>query len=131
MRVFIDTSAFYAVISHTDANYGKSVEVWNRLLDDETVTLYTSNYVVVEACALIRNRLGHAALRDFLESLLPLAVVLWIDQTIHAAATEAMIATGANGPSLVDFSSFATMRANGIDHAFAYDKHFTGQGFLL
>ena len=131
MNVFVDTSAFYAVISRADIHYEKAIEDWNRLIDDESVTFYTSNYVVVEACSLIRNRLGDDAMRSFLDSLIPLTVVLWIDQKVHSAATEAMIVHGKNGPSLVDCSSFAIMRDNAITRALAYDKHFSSQGLSL
>ena len=48
MNVFIDTSAFYAVLSSTDMNYTRAVSDWSRLMDDETIRLCTSNYVVVE-----------------------------------------------------------------------------------
>ncbi|MHB0913048.1 MAG: type II toxin-antitoxin system VapC family toxin [Armatimonadota bacterium] len=129
MNIFVDTSAFYAVLSRTDANYEKASADWNKLIDDESITFYTSNYIIVEACALIRNRLGDGALRAFLENLLPLAVVLWVDQKVHASAIEAMIVRGKNGPSMVDCSSFALMRENGIPKALAYDKHFSAQGF--
>lgn len=131
MKVFVDTSAFYAVISRSDANNEGSVQAWNRYLDDESFTFCTSNYVAVETCALIRNRLGYDALRSFLDNLLPFTTILWVDQKLHVSATEAMIAYGKNGPSLVDCSSFAIMRANGIAHALAYDKHFAAQGFTL
>lgn len=124
MNVFVDTSAFYAVITQTDTNHKKALADWNRLIDDESVTFYTSNYVIVETCALIRNRLGDKALRDFLENLLPLTAVLWVDQKTHTAATEAMLLSGKNGPSLVDCTSFIIIRENKIDKALAYDKHF-------
>jgi predicted nucleic acid-binding protein len=129
MNVFVDTSAFYAVLSVTDRNYEKAVSDWNRFIDDESVTLCTSNYVVVESCALIRSRLGVSAVRNFLESLIPLTIVLWVDEKIHSAATEAMIAHGKSGPSIVDCSSFAIMRDNGIVTALSYDKHFSANGF--
>ncbi|MHB1457396.1 MAG: type II toxin-antitoxin system VapC family toxin [Armatimonadota bacterium] len=131
MNVFVDTSAFYAAISRSDINNEKSISEWDRLLDDESIKLYTSNYVVVESCALVRNRLGYDALRSFLDDLLPSVAILWVDQKVHASALEAMIAFGNNGPSLVDCSSFTVMRANGIIHALAFDKHFIDQGFSL
>lgn len=131
MNVFVDTSAFYAVLSKTDANHEKAVADWNRLMDDETVRLCTSNYVVVETCALVRNRLGDDAMRNFLDSLLPLTMVIWIDQKAHASATAAMLAYGKNGPSLVDCSSFTVMRDTGITRALAYDKHFAAEGFSV
>lgn len=131
MRVFIDTSAFYAVLSSTDTNHNKAVSDWERLMNDDTVRLCTSNYVIVETCALVRNRLGDDAMRDFLNSLLPLSMVIWIDQKAHISATVAMLAYGKNGPSLVDCSSFAVMRDASIDKALAYDRHFTNEGLCV
>jgi predicted nucleic acid-binding protein len=131
MNVFCDTSAFYAALSQTDCNHESAVHDLERLMQDDATRFYTSNYVVVESCALIRNRLGNDALRDFLENLLPMAAVLWIDQKAHMAATEAMLSHGKNGPSLVDCSSFAIMRENGLQKALAYDKHFSTRKFSL
>jgi uncharacterized protein len=131
MNVFVDTSAFYAVISSTDDNHKRALTDWDKLINHSSVTFYTSNYVVVESCALIRNRMGDGALRDYLENLLPLAIILWVDQKSHSAATESMIAYGKNGPSLVDCTSFFIMRENGITNALAYDKHFNSQGFSI
>lgn len=131
MNVFVDTSAFYAVLSKTDDNHERAVEDWNRLMENDAVRLCTSNYVVVETCALVRSRLGDCAMRSFLDSLLPLAMVIWVDQKTHSAATAAMLTRGANGPSLVDCSSFAIMRNTGTSKALAYDAHFTAQGYCL
>ena len=131
MNVFVDTSAFYAALSETDSNHVKAIHQWDRLLDDGSVTFCTSNYVVVETCALVRNRLGDEAMRAFLDELLPLVMVLWVDQKTHTAATAAMVARGKNGPSLVDCSSFVVMRENGIARALAFDGHFASEGLSL
>ena len=131
MNVFVDTSAFYAVLSREDSNHSRAVSDWNRLMDDAMVRLCTSNYVVVETCALVRNRLGDDAMRSFLGNLLPLAMVIWIDQKAHASATAAMLAYGKNGPSMVDCASFAVMRDTATEKALAYDRHFTEEGFSL
>lgn len=131
MNVFIDTSAFYAVLSKTDAHYSKAVDDWNNLMADDSVKICTSNYVVVETCALVRNRLGDDALRSFLNNLLPLAMVVWVDQKTHVAATSAMLAYGKNGPSLVDCSSFVIIRSLNTNKALAYDKHFTAEGYSI
>lgn len=96
-------------------------------MDDSSADLCTSNYVVVETCALVRNRLGDAAMRHFLADLLPLAAVIWVDQKTHAAAVAAVLAYGKNGPSLVDCSSFELMRENQISRGLAYDRHFLRQ----
>ncbi len=124
MNVFVDTSAFYALLSKLDLNHTDASHRWSDFLKDHTVRLFTSNYVIVESCALLNNRLGVSAVTDFTQALLPVVNVLWVDEPIHFAAVEAMLTSGAQGPSLVDCSSFALMHGRGISHAFAYDKHF-------
>jgi predicted nucleic acid-binding protein len=64
MRVFIDTSAFYALLDRDDANHQRAKDVWTNLLKNEN-TLLTSNYVLVETFALVQHRLGIEAVRGF------------------------------------------------------------------
>ena len=79
MNVFVDTSAFYAVLSKTDDNHQNAVDAWNAHIDDNS-EFFTSNYVIVETCALVRNRLGDEAMRSFINKLLPLVNIIWIDK---------------------------------------------------
>ena len=46
MRVFIDTSALYALLDRTDENHLKAKREWNRILDED-YTLVASNYILV------------------------------------------------------------------------------------
>ena len=101
---------------------------WKTFLANHAVNIFTSNYVVVETCSLLNNRLGMSAVIDFAQSLLPATTVLWVDEPTHSAAMTAMLTTGVSGPSLVDCSSFALMHVRGLRYAFAYDKHFTARG---
>jgi len=129
MNVFVDTSAFYAVLAKSDAKHAEAAHRWQTFLAHRSVRLFTSNYVVVETCALLNKRLGRSAVADFTRVLLPVTTVLWVDEPTHQAAVEAMLAAGSDGPSLVDCSSFALLRARGLRHAFAYDKHFAAHGW--
>jgi predicted nucleic acid-binding protein len=63
MTVFVDTSAFYAVLDRDDANHAEAKNVWTRLVREGT-TFLTSNYVLVETAALLQHRLGMAAVRS-------------------------------------------------------------------
>ncbi|MHB9026038.1 MAG: type II toxin-antitoxin system VapC family toxin [Armatimonadota bacterium] len=129
MNVFIDTSAFYALLVRADLYHLDAGKRWDSILDDPNIQLFTSNYIVVETSTLLRKRLGMDALLDLTRNILPAVTVLWIDESIHFAATEAVLSSGKHGPSLVDCSSFALMHEHGITQAFAYDAHFTKQGF--
>ena len=42
-----------------------------------------------------------------------------------------MIASGKDGISFVDWTSFVVMREHGIDQALAFDEDFARQGFHL
>lgn len=64
MSMFIDTSALYALLDADDENYVSSASTWDTLItSDERIV--TTNYVIVETFALIQNRLGLRALREF------------------------------------------------------------------
>ncbi len=128
MMLFIDTSAFYAVFDGDDDNHQKALKIWNNVLSDEN-TIITSNYVLVESFALIQHRLGLEAMRGFHEDVLPLISIEWVDETAHRSAVSALLAASRRKLSLVDCVSFEIMRALGIKTVFAFDPHFSEQGF--
>ena len=61
MKVFIDTSAFYALACKSDQYHLQAKSVLEQLLQKNS-ELFTSNYVILETSALILNRLGLGAL---------------------------------------------------------------------
>ena len=130
MNVFVDTSAFFAVLDRDDANHAAAREAWTALLREEA-GLFTSNYVLVETAALLQRRIGIAAVRAFHESVMPLLQVEWIGEEGHRAGMEAAVAAGRKALSLVDCVSFQAMRRMGLRHAFTFDKHFREQGFTV
>ena len=128
MTVFIDTSAFIAVLDQDDENHARARKGWEKLLSSEAVLL-CSNYVLVETLALLQNRLGMDAVTAFQEDIAPLLTIEWIDAATHHAAVTTMIGVGRKKLSLVDCASFDVMRALGIRSAFTFDRHFKEQGF--
>jgi predicted nucleic acid-binding protein len=128
--VFIDASAFYAVLDRNDNNHGSAEAIWGRLLNSGAALL-TNNYVLLETCALLQNRLGVAALRAFQQDVVPLLSVDWISAGRHRSAVEATLAAQRRRLSVVDCSSFQTMREQGVDVAFCFDDHFREQGLTM
>jgi uncharacterized protein len=126
--VFVDTSAIYAFLASDDVGHSAAVAAWKRFMD-ETTPLFTSNYVVVESCALLQKRLGMGAVRSLLDALLPAIEVQWVTKEAHELAMTAMMAARRRKLSLVDCTSFVMMHATGCGEAFAFDKHFTEEGF--
>lgn len=128
--IFVDTSALYAVLDRDDARHLDASRTWKRLLSSQTV-LFTHNYVLIEAAALAQHRLGMDALRALHEDMLPVLRVHWIDETDHRVAVQMAITAGRNKLSVVDCTSFLVMREMGIREAFAFDRHFSEQGFRI
>ena len=128
MRVFIDTSAFYALLDRDDVNHKKAESAWVNLLNVDN-SLVTSNYVMVETFALLQNRLGIKAVRGFQEDILPLINIEFVTPEIHRSGIAVLLSVSKCNLSLVDRVSFETMRARGIKIAFTFDSHFQEQGF--
>ena len=128
MRIFIDTSAFYALLDRDDVNHQKAKGAWPSVFSG-TNTLVTSNYVLVETFALLQHRLGIEGVRGFQEEILPLVNIEFVTSDIHRLGISALLSASRRNLSLVDCVSFEVMRALGIRTVFAFDPHFTEQGF--
>lgn len=128
MSVFIDTSAFLALLDADEKHHPAVRAAWEHTLDAEE-PLFSTNYVLVETLALLQNRIGMNAVRLFHEDVLPVITVLWVDQAVHQAAAGALLAASRKSLSLVDCTSFEVMRRHGIKRAFTLDRHFREQGF--
>lgn len=130
MRVFVDTSALYALLDGDDSNHEGAVSFWEQLLGNGT-GMVTNNYVLLETCALLQNRIGVAALRAFQQDVAPLLTTHWVDEQDHRSAVEAALAAGKRKLSVVDCASFHTMRQHGLYAVFCFDLHFREQGFEI
>lgn len=128
--IFVDTSAFYAVLDRDDQVHAAAQSIWSRLLlTAQRSPLLTSNYILVECLALLQTRLGIAAVRLFHDDVLPMIRLEWISPAEHMAAVQAVMAANRRGLSVVDCTSFALMRRLGLQQAFCFDGHFVEQGF--
>ena len=128
MTVFVDTSAFYAMMDGNDQDHAAAVAVWDGLVTTST-RLVTTNYALVETLALIQRRLGMPAARVYLNDIVPLLSVVWVDDSLHRAAISMLLAANRRDLGFVDCTSVELMRTAGMSQAFAFDGHFTDQGF--
>jgi len=127
-KIFVDTSALYALISTEDRDTAIAVTTWENMLERGDV-LITNNYVIVECFALIQNRLGIDFVRELQSNIVPFLQIDWIDERQHSSSTSHVLTANRRQLSLVDCSSFETMRHMKIEKAFTFDKHFREQGF--
>jgi predicted nucleic acid-binding protein len=130
MKVFIDTSAFYALLDRDDENHQEARRVWGEFLDSEH-PLITTNYILVETFALLQRRIGIRAVRGFQSDIVPVVEVEFVTSDLHRLGVAALLSASRRKLSLVDCVSFEVMRHSGITLAFAFDSHFKAQGFRI
>jgi predicted nucleic acid-binding protein len=127
-KIFVDTSALFPLVGTEDESSRASVSVWENITQTQN-ELFTNNYVIVECLSLVQSRLGLEFFRYLLSEILPLIEVDWIDAQQHASAVQHILKSKLRKLSLVDCSSFETMRRLGIETAFTFDSHFRDEGF--
>lgn len=128
MSVYIDTSAFLAVLNADDRFHDRARARWQKLIEAEQ-PMFCNNYVLIETIAVLQNRIGMDAVIAFQIDVSPILTILWIDEELHQRAVSALLAARHRRLSLVDCASFESMRRVGLDQVFAFDAHFEEQGF--
>ena len=128
MTVFVDTSAFYAVMDKDDRNHKTAKAVWIKSLD-ESVNFLCHNYILVETLALLQHRIGMDCVSAFVRDILPVVRVEWVNEEMHRAGISSLLAASRRKLSLVDCISFELIRRLGLYLVFAFDPHFQEQGF--
>ncbi len=128
MIIFVDTSALYALLDADDDNHAPSAAAWQQIISNGQEPA-TSNYVLVEAFALIQSRLGLDAVREFQDALVPVLRIEFVTPEIHRLGVAALLTAARRRLSLVDCISFEIMREQKIRSVFAFDNHYRDAGF--
>jgi predicted nucleic acid-binding protein len=128
-RVFVDTSAIFALLIPTDGAHDRAAKAFDRLRARESV-LVTTSYNLVETYALLDRRFGRDATASFRSGFAPLLQVVWVEKDLHERGLDLMFERPV-GVSLVDAVSFVCIREQRIDEVFAFDRHFEQEGFAV
>jgi len=121
-RVFVDTSAFYALADESDRNHSRAKNAYESLLK---LSLVTTDYVLLECWFLIGNHLGREKAISFWDGLRS-GIVDMISVTTQDLNKARRIVDRFSDQdfSLVDASSFAVMEREKIKSVFTFDSHF-------
>ena len=130
MIVFVDTSALFAVLVRNDYMHVRAAKTFERLIENG-VELHTTSYVLLETVALLQARVGLDAARLFQHEFATILKIHWVDQSLHEKAFRRLELRGRREVSLVDNTSFVYMEEQGLSSAFAYDEHFSAEGFTV
>lgn len=129
MNLFVDTSAFLAILNENDQYHKPAKQIWTEILLSDVV-LFSSNYVLLETTALLQHRFGIEALRLFENNVQPVIELIWIDEPVHRTGMGILLAANRQNLSLVDCTSFEIMRQAKLEKVFSFDPHFSEQGFI-
>jgi len=130
MNVYIDTSAFLAVLNHDDDHHAEAKAIWCYLLDTGA-SLGTNSYVLVETVAVLQRRLGLDAVRTFFGAIYPLLEIVWVDDALMTLAIPLLLTANRTNLSMVDCTSFLVMQRLQVKKVFAFDRHFAEQGLVV
>lgn len=129
-RIFVDTSACYALQIIDDANHETAKKILHGLLP-KCESLLTSNHVVGETYTLLRTSKRYDEARRFLDILRqsPRVVEYFAGKEIQREASNILDRYREHPFIFVDAISFSIMKKEGIKEAFPFDKHFVIAGF--
>jgi uncharacterized protein len=125
--VFVDTSAWYALIDKADADHrGVATAAAGR-----HGSLVTTNFVVDETLTLLRTRLGWRTARSFGDRVRAgyLTRLERVSPRDEEAAWDIFVRYSDHAFSFTDCTSFAVMRRLGLAAALAADADFRTFGF--
>ena len=119
--VLWDSSAILALLDADDADHERAVAIARRIASEKRPTFIT-NYIEVEAHALLLRKLGRTLAREWLlTGGLPVIRALPGEETL---AREIVARHSDKDWSLCDAISFAVLDLRGIRRAFTFDRHF-------
>jgi uncharacterized protein len=124
--IFVDTSAWYALLDRKDRNHSHAV----RFAEESRDLLLTSTYILDETVTLVRRHLGHAMAVRFGDRLWneEIARLVRVSPEEEVRAWTIFARHTDTGFSYTDCTSFALMERLQIDAAFAFDSHFAQYG---
>lgn len=130
-RVFVDTSEYYALADRNDANFEAALSILSHLAANHS-RLFTTNFVIAEAHALLLIRLGRAIALRFLDELDRSSTrVVRVRATDEQRARAIIEQYEDKAFSLTDALSFAVIERMGLEAAFAFDQHFAQYGAVV
>jgi len=119
--VLWDSSAILALLDAEDADHERAVAIARRIAAEKRPSFIT-NYIEVEAHALLLRKLGRTLAREWLlTGGLPVIRALPEEED---RAREIVARHSDKDWSLCDAISFAVLDVRGIRSAFTFDRHF-------
>jgi predicted nucleic acid-binding protein len=129
--VYIDSSAYLALLDVSDANHAAALLIL-RWLSLNRYRLYTTNALLIECHALIMSCLGRHVAARFLQDVdASNTVIVRVRANDETRAKAIVYRYDDKDFSFNDALSFVIMERLGIQHVFTFDDDFTQYGYLI
>lgn len=121
-RIFVDTSAWYALVDSKDPDHSSA----SSFLNKNKLLLVTSDYIFAETLNLVKNRLGQAVAVKLGEKIKASSIsqIMELTKELKDEGFEIFRKYKDKGFSYTDCTSFALMQSLSIKTAFGFDEHF-------
>ncbi len=134
-RIFVDTSAWIALIDESDRHHQKAREYYEQWVKRTGVELITSDYIIDETLTVIRYRVGLLYAHRFWDAIEQaqsqnILRITWVEQKTWQEALSLFFRYDDQRFSFTDCTSFALLSREPVDAVFSFDRDFVVAGFL-
>ena len=132
--IFVDTSAWMAIVDSSDVNHGPALAFQRELAN--TSQLIVTNYILDELYTLVLIDLGYHKAVDIKEKLdrmgeAGILQVVWVDQTLDTAGWSVFERFNRDKQwSFTACVSYAVMKRLRLTEVFSFDHHFEQMSFI-
>ena len=130
-RVFVDTSAFFAILNAKDNNHTHAISIMKQLSTQPT-QLFTTNFILAETHALLLKKLGYKLALQFLDNITAsTTTIIRVSAVDEQRATTIIRQYDDKEFSLTDGTSFAVIERTRVSGAFSFDQNFSQYGLNI
>jgi uncharacterized protein len=132
MKMFVDTSAWFALNDRKDQHHARAVAFMQRLKVNPVLFL-TTDYIVDETVALLRFKVSHQEVLSFLQLFERSTQIIREQVTPEHLRRAEEIFSGYRDKrwSFTDCVSFAFMEEKDLEDAFVFDANFSQFGIRV
>lgn len=130
--IFVDTSAWLALVNKSDTFHLKAKEIRDNLLKNK-VQFVVTDYIIVEIANCLSRipfRSTAVQLNNFIKNSEEIEIIP-IDKEVYNEAWELYSKHQDKEWGFTDCTSFVVMKRNSIKQAFTTDHHFEQAGFTI
>jgi len=133
MKIFVDTSAWYAVLVKSDTNHQRAAKYFSQELEAKKYFV-TTNFILDETITRLRYDVSPEKAVEFYRLAMKAEKentlrIVTIDYDVQEKAIEVLAKYRDHRFSFTDCTSFIVARKEKADNIFAFDEDFRVMGF--